>query len=65
MIRQTKTKFQAITQLKFKVIDRSEPMPIREARKYAEEQARKMRDDHAGEWSVYLQCAIFEQDDQN
>jgi hypothetical protein len=65
MIRQTKTKFQAITQLKVKVIDRSEPMQIDEARKYAEEQARKMRADHDGEWSVYLQCAIFEQDDQN
>ena len=64
-MKQTKTKFQAITQLKFKVIDRSEAMSIDEARKYAKAQAQKMRAEHGGEWSVYLQCAIFTENDED
>lgn len=61
---QTKTKFQAITQIRTKVIDRSEAMPIDEARKYAEAQAAKIKAEHDGEWSVYLQCAIFTENDK-
>lgn len=64
MIRQTKTKFKVVTQLKFKVIDRSEPMPIEQAKEYGKRQADKMRAEHGGEWSVYLQCAIFGENEQ-
>lgn len=64
-MKQTKTKFHAITQIRTKVIDRSEAMPINEARRYAEAQAAKMEAEHDGEWSVYLQCAIFTDNDEN
>ena len=40
-------------------------MPINEARRYAEAQAAKMEAEHDGEWSVYLQCAIFTDNDEN
>lgn len=64
MLKQTKTKFRVVTKLKFKVIEETEPMPIDEAKEYGRMKADKMRAEHSGEWSVYLQCAIFTGNEQ-
>lgn len=64
-MRNTKTKFRAVTEHRGKVLDQSEPMPIDEAKEYAQRQAEKMRYEAKAGWSVYLQCAIFTEDDQN
>ena len=63
-MRNTKTKFRAVTEHRGKVVDQSEEMPIDEAKEYASRQAEKMRYEAKAEWSVYVQCAILEQNDE-
>ena len=63
-MRNTKTKFRAVTEHRGKVVDQSEVMPIDEAKEYASRQADKMRAEAKAEWSVYLQCAIFTENDE-
>lgn len=63
-MRNTKTKFRAVTEHRGKVVDQSEAMPIDEAREYASRQAEKMRYEAKAEWSVYVQCAIFTKNDE-
>lgn len=63
-MRNTKTKFRAVTEHRGKVVDQSEAMPIDQAKEYAKQQAEKMQAEAKAEWSVYLQCAIFTVDDE-
>ena len=63
-MRNTKTKFRAVTEHRGKVVHQSEAMPIDEAKEYAGRKVEKMQAEAKAEWSVYLQCAIFTIDDE-
>lgn len=63
-MKQTKTQFQGVVEQNGREVHRSDLMSISEAMKWANDYAVIMRKVGKGQWSVFIQCAIFTSDEQ-